>query len=180
LDLAGVQDKGHRALLESETVIASGIEEFKRAVVKEATRESPPPPASSKEALVFVNSDVADQAFAETVKKLLEKHKIGTVLPLRKGEPSDIRKDLEANLQDCDGVIVVYGETHVTWVRNQLRQGRKILAQREQPLRCLAVCEGPPPEKDEIAFTLPSLRNLNFRKGFDEGVLIEFIQCLRS
>jgi len=179
LDLATVKDAEHLALLESETVIASGIEEFKRAVVQQATRESPAP-AAARGDLVFVNSDSADQALAKSVSDLLVKHGIGTVLPLRKGEPAEIRKDLEDNLRDCDGVIVVYGETHVTWVRNQLRQGRKILAQREQPLRCLAVCEGPPPEKDEIAFNLPSLRNLNFRRGCDENVLIEFIQCLRS
>jgi hypothetical protein len=127
-----------------------------------------------------VNTDFPDRALAETVTKLLLKHGIGSILPLNQGEPADIRKDLEANLRDCDGLIVVYGETHVTWVRNQLRQGRKILAQREQPLRCLAVFEGPPPEKDEVALNLPSLRNLNFRKGLDEGVFLEFIQCLRS
>ena len=179
LDLASVKDPGHLALLESENVIATGIEEFKRAVVQETSKESPPPTPSRGD-LVFVNTDFPDRALAETVTKLLLKHGIGSILPLNQGEPADIRKDLEANLRDCDGLIVVYGETHVTWVRNQLRQGRKILAQREQPLRCLAVFEGPPPEKDEVALNLPSLRNLNFRKGLDEGVFLEFIQCLRS
>lgn len=179
LDPASVRDPSHKTLLESNTVRATGLEEFKRAVVVEAKRETPAP-APPRDDLVFVNSDSSDRDLAERLSALLLKHNIGSVLPLKQGEPSDIRKDLEANLRDCDGLIVVYGETHVSWVRNQLRQGRKIIAQRDQPLRCLAVCEGPPPDKDDVAFNLPQLKSLNFRNGFDEQVLIEFIQCLRS
>ena len=110
--------------------------------------------------------------------RLIE-HGFWAAMPPERGEPSEIRRDLEGNLQDCDGLLIVYGQTTATWVRNQLRQARKVVGQREQPLRCLAVCEGPPPEKDGLAFLLPHLHNLNCRNGLDDSALMEFIECLR-
>jgi TIR domain len=180
LDLSSVRDVNHQELLESNTVRAVGIEEFKRGVVDEAKKEPAPLKPERSGDLVFVNTDFPDWKLAEEVYQELLKYDVGAALPLKQGEPSVIRKDFEANLSDCDGLIVVYGETDVTWVRNQLRQIRKILAQRGQPIRCFAVCEGPPSEKEEIAFSLPRLKSLNFRKGLDERALLDFVQCLKA
>jgi hypothetical protein len=180
LDKSVVVDEGHRALLESDTVRESGIEEFKSAVVAEAKREPAPQKSPTKSHdLIFVNTDSTDRKLAQEVSQLLIEHGFWSVMPPERGEPSEIRRDLEGNLQDCDGLIIVYGEATATWVRNQLRQARKVVGQREQPLRCLAVCEGPPPEKDGLAFLLPHLHNLNCRNGLDDRALMEFIECLR-
>ena len=177
---AAVADANHRALLVGETVWATGIEEFKRAVVSEAQREPPHPPIPKGEDYIFVNSDCLDLKLAEEVGKRLARYDVQSQLPLQKGEQSLVRQDLEANLRDCDGLIVVYGATNAVWVRNQFRQGRKILAQREQPLRCVAVCFGPPSEKDDLGVILPNLKYLNFSDGIDDSGIEEFVRCLRS
>jgi hypothetical protein len=64
-------------------------------------------------------------------------------------------------------------------VRSQLRQGRKILSQREQPPSALAIFEGPPPEKMELSVSMPDWMTLDCRGGLDTRVLQQFVQSLR-
>ncbi|MDQ3959716.1 MAG: toll/interleukin-1 receptor domain-containing protein [Pseudomonadota bacterium] len=181
LDLDTVSDEAQRKLLEADTVWACGIEEFKAAVVEEIRREPRPPPSRDPvSAFVFVNSDASDRAFAQDLCDWLTGHGVMVSLPVFKGNPAEIRQDLEENLKGCDGVIIVYGATPVTWVRSQLIQGRKILSQREQPLIALALCEGPPSEKDELALMLPNMSPLNCRTGLNEAALRQFIDRLRG
>ena len=180
LDVSAITDKTHRELLDMETIRACGIEEFKRTIVDEALRTlTPPLLPSSQSGFVFVNTDSADRRLAGELSELLYNHGIGYALPLNEGKPSEIRIDLEENLRNCDGLIILYGSTAVTWVRSQLRQSHKIIGQREQPLRCMALCEAPPVPKDEIAFRLPNMVTIDCRNGFSEESLLEFIECLR-
>ena len=121
----------HYNLVIGPEVRACGIEEFKHAVVEEATRTpkpTPPPKGNRASVLVFVNSDSSDRPLAEEVCRILAEEGVGYSLPLleENTKPSDIREDLELNLATCDGLILVYGNTPVTWVRRQLAQGRKI------------------------------------------------------
>ena len=94
------------------------------------------------------------------------------------GRPDEIRQDLEANLLDCDGLIVVYGEIAEQWVREQLRQWRKILYRREKPLRALAVYEGPPIEKQRLGMRLPKMRIIDCRRGLQEDEVRSFLNAL--
>lgn len=184
LDLEGLKlaSPEHHALLIGPEVRACGSEEFKRAVVEEATRVPTPPPDRPPNILVFVNSDSPDRQLADEVCHILEAEGFGYSTPLfdESTKPADVRADLELNLTTCDGLIVVYGSTPVTWVRRQLAEGRKILSQRDQPLGALGLVEGPPAEKQGVGIQLPNMRSLDCRAGVRPEAVREFLAALRG
>jgi hypothetical protein len=89
-----------------------------------------------------------------------------------------VRQDLEENLKGCDGLVLIYGATEPSWVRDQLRQGRKVLSQRERELAALAIYVGPPPQKGDLAVALPRLVTLDGTTGITPESLRPFIEKL--
>jgi hypothetical protein len=176
----------HHSLVTGTDVRACGMEEFKQAVVDEATRAPKParlPKGNGSSVLVFVNSDPADRELAEAVCHMLKEEGVGYSMPLLEAasKPSEVREDLELNLATCDGLILVYGSTPVTWVRRQLAPGRKILSQRDQPLEALALMMGPPAEnKVDVGYELPNMRSLDCRGGVCAEVITAFASSLRG
>jgi hypothetical protein len=130
--------------------------------------------------LVFVNSDSPDRELAREVTNLLLQEGVGYSMPLATGSPDEIRTDLEENLLTCDGLLLIYGATTASWVRGQLRQGRKIISQREQPLSAMGVFEGPPPDKVGLDLMLPNLLKLDCRSGMNPATVRRFVASLRG
>jgi hypothetical protein len=178
LNLKRVTDEDHQALLETDTVRACAIEEFKSAVATEALRASTAPQPRNNN-FVFVNTNSEDRQLADELSVYLSEHGIWSELPLNQGDPSEIRRDLEESLYACDGLIIIYGRAPVTWVRAQLRQGHKIFGQREQLPRCLALCKAPPVPKDEVGSRVPQMITIDCSSGLNEKALQEFIERLR-
>lgn len=179
LDLEMVRDADHRALLESAR--ACGLEEFKRAVSEECLRAAPEGSrASPLSVMVFVNADSRDRELAQAVGKALMQHQVECYFPLASGSPEAIRHDLEENLGNCDGVLLIYGASGADWVRSQLRQGRKVICQRDRPLNALGIYEGPPFAKEDLGVAIPNLVLLDCREGFDTAKLDQFVASLRS
>ena len=166
-DPATIEDEAHRALLEGAR--AGGFEEFKRAVVEATRRKVQPPKPRAANVAVFVNADRGDLEIARKLSELLAQQGVECYWPIAEGSPEKVRQDLEENLKACDGLVLIYGATEPSWVRDQLRQGRKILGQRDRPLAGLAICLGPPPEKLELAVALPELITLDGRDGVTPG-----------
>ncbi|MFS8979443.1 hypothetical protein PO002_34035 [Cupriavidus necator] len=140
------------------------------------------PARNPSEILVFVNSDSPDRQLADEVCRILQAEGIGYSTPPLVDESTraaDVRADLELNLTTCDGLIVVYGATPVTWVRRQLAQGRKILSQRNEPLSALGLVEGPPADKQGVGYQLPNMRTLDCRGGLRLDAVREFLAALR-
>jgi hypothetical protein len=180
LDGMEVENASQNILLQLQTVRACGIEDFKEAIVLEARRPvAPLLRAAPKNVLVFVNSDSADRDLAERVADLLLKEEIGCSMPVASEDPEEIRIDLQENLLTCDGLLIVYGASSAIWVRRQLMQCRKILAQRQQPLSAMAIFEGPPREKAEIDLMLPHLLRLNCREGLGSTAVVPFLTALK-
>ena len=186
LDIQSITDLDHRALVDSPSVQAVDIEDFKRdllcgvrAEVKKRELQNAPPIESS-DAFVFVNVDSDDLDIAETLCDLLERHGCSYAFPMLEGRPAEIREDLEANLLDCDAMIVVYGEITEQWVREQLRQWRKMQFRREKPVRVLAVYQGPPASKQRLGMKLPRMQVIDCREGLQESNLREFLEALAS
>jgi hypothetical protein len=175
----------HYRLLDGPEVRASGIEEFKRAVVEEATRvpkPAAPVNGSRGQVMVFVNSDSADRPLAQELGRCLLSCGIGYSMPLvtANPKPGEVREDLELNLSTCDGLILLYGHTPASWVRRQLAQGRKILSQRESPLEALALVAGPGSDQEEIGYELPNMQFLDCRKGLTCAPVAAFASALQQ
>ena len=166
-DPAAIEDEAHRALLEGAR--AGGFEEFKRAVVEATRRKVQPPKPRAANVAVFVNADRGDLEIARKLSELLAQQGVECYWPIAEGSPEKVRQDLEENLKACDGLVLIYGAAEPSWVRDQLRQGRKILGQRDRPLAGLAICLGPPPEKLELAVALPELITLDGRDRRNPG-----------
>lgn len=182
LDPATVEDEAHRALLELPTVRAEGIEDFKEAIRHkiEELRQPPLRPRGPAGAFVFVDMDFADRPLAEQVCDILYRNGAGYMLPLETQDPGEYRRDLEENLANCNALIVIYGSTTATWVRNHLLESRKALARRALPLRALAVFQGPPAPKDPLPVKFPSMTVLNCQQGVDEAEVVRFLRSLEE
>lgn len=175
----GVPDAVYRALLEGPTVRASGFEEFTQAVIEKLSTppKTPAPPRPS--GFVFVSRDTLDRMLADDVGRELVQSGLDVSFPGAMKNPEDARLDLEGNLRDCDGVVIVYGATSVLWARQQVRQARKILSQRDQAPSVFALLDGPPTQKDGLDMLLPSLTTIECRAGFDPAKLRPIVEQLR-
>ncbi len=144
-----VIDPNYLTLLRHPRIVPfDTIEEFKRAIVdrvKEALKPAKPVvvprPGST---LVLVHADELDRPLADQVKKALKDRALTPITPVAAGNVKEIRKSLELKLEQCDGVMLIFGSAELNWVDTQLLQAFKILGQRDSPPRVVSVYEGPP------------------------------------
>ena len=175
-----VEDADQRAILLQDTVRACGIEEFKQAIIDEARREPAPAKMPRGEVLLFVDSEDADRELARRVGDYLLANGIGFSEALRAGSPEEIRKDLERSLEECDGLMLVYGSASPSWIRSRLRQCRKMVGQRAEPPVALAVLEGPPADKADVGIAIPGWQWINCRAGRLEECLGNVVGRIRG
>jgi hypothetical protein len=178
LDLAGVAQADHRALLQGPSVIVADLQEFKSLIVQKVRELSAPRPAAARadqeaDTLVFVNAEEADFDLARRVGDLLFQRGIGYVLPKLSRQPAEVRTALDSYLLNCDGLLLVHGN-NPDWVFEQVIRFRKIKPKREFPIKAIGICDGPPPEKEERHFGLPGLRVIDCRNGLNEEELNRF------
>jgi hypothetical protein len=196
LDLAILTDPAQRAFLDTATVVAIGIEEFKQYIIQqleaiEARRleeEKRQQAASLKrtmraatltgDTLVFINTGTEDLSLAREIGEMLKEEGFGFSLPLLENiSPMEKRQDLEENLVDCDAVIVLYASTSVVWVREQLRYCRRMQGRRERPLKIIAVFSQAAPNKPPLGMNLPNMQVLEFSTLRDSiPVLLQALQ----
>lgn len=181
LDTGAVQDPEHRCLLQTETVLEVSIEEFKRTVFERASYVPPTPPPKPVGVFVFVDIETHDRYLAETICKLLDQYDIGYKLPSKGTSGRGVRKELQYNLATCDGLIVVYGQSTVEWVRAQLDEARKSAINRPSgsPLQAIAVWEAPPAPKAPLEMKLSGMKTLEWQGGLNEPALRAFLEELR-
>ena len=103
-----------------------------------------------------------------------------SALPLGSGEPEDIRDDLEDNLLDCDGLVLMYGRIPRKWIREQLRLLRKLLPRREKPLKALQVFDAPPSEKPKLSMEFPGMKVVDCRDGLSEDPIRSLLQAVQT
>lgn len=174
LDLKTVSDTSQSALLQGETVLAVGLEELKSEIASRASTRATQT-TDRPTGLVFINAEQNDLPLTDQLKQIITQNGGGYVLPLQAGDPAAVRSDLEQNLLDCDKLMIVYGATTPTWVREQLRYARKVLPRRDHELQGLAVYHGPPPPKAPIGFELPAQLTIDGSAGLNEQQLRAFL-----
>jgi hypothetical protein len=153
LDLATVTHRD-KPLLEGPDVLALGLEEFKAELLRLSVEIKKAEPPRGGDLHIFINADRSDQELADALLKLFEESKGCTAArPLFEGSAKDIVEDLEANLEYCSAVLLLYGNAPPAWVRAQLLRYGKIEKRRDEPVRLKSIVLGPPGPKADIAWS---------------------------
>ncbi len=145
LNLDQVTNPQHKTLLESNTVMAIGIEEFRQEVLRviQPPEEMPTAPRLLQSP-IFVNISPEDENFGKQIIQLLDKHKVHGTMPLYQGKPTQIRKDIKKKMSCCRAMVLVYGQTGLEWVNTQHRDFNQICKQPGNAcLPPLALCHLP-------------------------------------
>lgn len=140
-----------RQLLEGPDVRVMGLQDFMKeirtAVGRLAKKEEPKPARGD---FIFINADSSDQDLAQKLLKALNDNDCYAVVPMHDGSAKEIEEDLEANLIDCRGLLLVYGKASLAWVRAQIRRFIKVENRRQEPLRVKRILRGPPLAKPDV------------------------------
>jgi hypothetical protein len=172
----------HRALLNGPEVMEVDLEEFKAAIVQRDRILSAPPstPPRPDNCFIFVNMTEEDHELAVSVEKELKQYGVWTALPVQTGEVAKDAKDFEDNVKDCDGLVLVHGKMKLQWVRAQLRQLRRLDADRKDPLSAIGVYDGPPPKQPGIEMEAPNLRIIHGQNGPPRQEIMDFVNQVRQ
>jgi hypothetical protein len=192
LDLDLVTDPSHQRLLDGETVMAVDLTEFEQAIVQHLKQERKKrevrrlaaqsgPDSEAGGAFVFLGNTHTDREQADRIGEVLSQHGYAFASTLTKGEPDDIKDDLEANLRECDGLIIVHGQSTTAAMRRLLRNCRTWISRRERPIRALALYQGPPSDtKGNLGMGLGRMMTIDCHDGLDEARIIDFLHTLNS
>jgi hypothetical protein len=98
---------------------------------------------------------ICDQRDQEAVRPLVDLlfESCEVTLPVFEGDESQIRREHEVNLVECDAVLVYYGAGSELWLRRQLRELEKVAGYgRSKPMRAKAVYVAPPDSPEKSRF----------------------------
>jgi hypothetical protein len=168
-----------KTLLAGPLVLAMGLQEFWKEIKKTLDRPAPAPVKVQKaNDFVFINVDRSDHQLSDELLKMFEGNPDMLAMePLFEGTPDQILEDLEANLKDCAGLLLVYGNSAPPWVRAQLRRYSKLEKSRDEPPHFKTLLIGPPAPKSD--------RDIGSAGGFTKidcqnGVTPDIVQRLAA
>jgi len=165
LDPAAGPDDEYKRVLSSESVVASGLEEFKRQILNWA-RKPQEKVCMPRSSTVFINADDRDLGIAKEIERECLRNELTAILPMVGPSSEAIRRDLEESLVDCDVLVFIYGDTTQEWIRSQLRFFNKVRPNRQAKPRLMAICSGPPP-KPEIGISFPDVHLITCPDGWN-------------
>ena len=160
-----------KRLLDGPEVLVMGLQEFMKEIKKQVERKNAAAEkekakaekeaekeksgdGAAKTQFLFINADSSDKELTDQLLKAFENRRDWIAAgPLFEGSAEDITKDLDANLVDCDTLLLVYGKADAPWVRAQLRRYSKIERLRNLPPRVKTILFAPPAPKPEIAMS---------------------------
>jgi hypothetical protein len=155
LDLTKVTDPALLTLLRSPHLMTESLEDFQDEVLKavreltkaeEARRHRT---GESVHAKVFVHWDRPDEDLAKDVIKALKlQGKVDLIKPIP-GLPTlaERLEDLRENVYHCDGMLLIFGESHSLWAKSQiLYSHEEIRRKRKRRPPVIGIYEGPPPD----------------------------------
>jgi hypothetical protein len=174
-----VEDPGQRGLLLQDTVCAVPFETFKRLIVETAFEPPVKVPVAPLNSSLFVNAEKSDIDLARQIQEYVGKH-AWVYLPVTSGKPEEIRQNIEDNIVECDGLLVLYGDGSAVWVQQQLRLYNKLAPRRQRPIKLLAVIDAPPDGKPDVNVQFAGMRIINCRKGIDETALKGVLDTLAT
>jgi hypothetical protein len=182
-----------KRLLEGPEVLVMGLQEFMKEIKKvvernnaavekeraKAEKDKVKGDGPAKTELLFINADASDKELIEQLLKAFEgKQDWIAAAPLFEGSAEEITKDLDANLVDCDTLLLVYGKADAPWIRAQLRRFSKLERLRELPPRVKTILFAPPAPKSEISVS-GGFSRIDFQNGLSGENLEQIVAELR-
>ena len=104
-----------------------------------------------------------------------KKHEIGFTLPIRSDDSKQLQEDMELSIAECDGLIFIYSASTQAWAKAQVLRSRRIIAERDRPLKVWAVYKGITDENASLGVDLPGLLMLNYNSD-----LAPFVAALQT
>jgi hypothetical protein len=179
--LEEIADPAYKVLLTGVT--ACGFEEFRQEVLQQLGC-----PAALRKARggnltsVVVNADKPDRDLGKRVLDMLFDLEVDATLvaePASSQLPAQYFRDLEAQLVDSTGLVIVYGAAQPSWVHAQHAMARKTLSLSRKGVWG-ALLDGPPEQKPDIGVRSRSLMLLDCRRGVTADPLKRFVDTLRQ
>ena len=131
---------------------------------------------------IYVNADQVDSAIASQVSDSLTDMGVTAFLspePDPGQPPEKIRGAQQALLEECSGVVLVYGQTPATWVQAQFAFTRRVIAPRKRGVWG-ALLDVAPQSRSLAPLRSSNLLILDCRQGLDASKLARFVELLRQ
>ena len=191
----------YRELVGRHTVQTGGLEQFKQEILRALQHQplpssAPPSPErgptepgsgttrdiDSTDLCIYVNADQVDSDIASQVSDSLTDMGVTAFLspaPDPEQPPEKIRSAQQELLEECSGVVLVYGQTPATWVQAQFAFTRRVIAPRKRGVWG-ALLDVAPQSRPLAPLRSPNLLTLDCRQGLDAGKLAHFVELLRQ
>ena len=191
----------YRELVGRHTVQTGGLEQFKQEILRALQPQPLPssaPPSSERrptepasgttrdidgtDVCIYVNADQVDSAIASQVSDSLTDMGVKAFLspePDPGQPPEKMRGAQQALLEECSGVVLVYGQTPATWVQAQFAFTRRVIAPRKRGVWG-ALLDVAPQSRPRAPLRSPNLLTLDCRQGLDTSKLARFVELLRQ
>jgi len=168
-------------------LLETPFEELKRVVLARLEAAERPAAAGPEAAVpagsakaVYVVCDARDQDAVRPLQKHLFDRGFEVLPSVFEGDEAGLLKYHEAQLSECDGLLIYYGAGGELWLNEKLRELRRLAAGRKAPMRSAAICIAPPitPAKqnvltrDALTITMPG--------GFTPAALDAFTAALQD
>ncbi|MFC4352646.1 toll/interleukin-1 receptor domain-containing protein [Fodinicurvata halophila] len=188
LDMEAIADPDHKEALTGEGIIVSGFESFKAEVndrlAKLSSKAEPVHAETEPDGslpVIFINADLSDLDYARKVRDEFARNGFLASIPLDRGEETDLQSYLRENLIECDGLVMIYGNTSPIWATRNLRHFNKLRSKRQVPPRLVAVLVGPPDGKaSDLGVSMPGLRVMGSTEAWQENTIEELIEAFSS
>jgi TIR domain-containing protein len=187
LDLASVKSESHRLLLSGPNVRASGIEEFRRAIVDALTNGGGPTSpelvagaARAQTFSIFVQADTADRDLGNAVVEALKAIDVVPVIPSPDDAGESFARGLEHHreaLRRSAGVVFVYGQASLGWLTARVSYAAQGMGLGRRNVWGAVVDS--PSGRPKIPFASKNLVTIDFRDGFDPTKIASFVDTLR-
>ena len=138
------------ALQVGDDLLQTSLEELKTVIQDKlkppaAQKGVPTDAGSSRPTRIYLLYDQQDQDAIQPLDDYLFDHECEVLRPLFAGDEGAVSAEHQANLCDCDAVLIYYGRVEEAWLRGKLRDLRKALGYRSAtPFLSTAIYVGGP------------------------------------
>jgi hypothetical protein len=138
--------------------------------------------ASDEPLRIYIMCDQLDEKSTSLLglKKFLFSQGYEPIVPSENDDESEALREHNDNLAICDACLIYYGQGSEKWFGTKLRDLRKILSRREQPVLAKAVYLAPPETVSKSELETHEAIVLRGSETFSPEVLTAFLNRLRG